>query len=303
MRPKNAGLLGLIFCSLFLLSSCLGSPTLDTTSSASYKQSLQKMYEAQKDEPARLLLANSISSVVTGGKEYSLENSNKSSDFYDILATIGGAGRLMPLNGKTADEIIALGQGARKKWVTDNIPPEIASVQQEIAKLNEKKLHTENIASTEKVFQLENVTLTPQQTLESGTNKPLNGVSKFIITGQGINKGSVPVYGCEIIITITDTKDTAILYDAQTLNISFSTPVPPNGTQDFRREISVWDWSSTPYGINRYSLQYTLKSANASSKGGLSWGSELFTAYDETKLANLEKELAELTELLKQFNN
>lgn len=309
MRTKNAGLFGVVVCSLLFLCSCLGNPTLDTTSSASYKQSLQKIYETQKDEQTRLLLTNAISSVATEGKEGDLDDSSVSYDFYDILSAHGGAGRLMPLNGKNADEIIAMGYEARKKWVTVNIPQKIESVQQEIAKLNEKKLLTGKITNTEKVFQLSDVTLSPKQALEAVSNKPLNGVSKFIVMGKGINKGSVPVYGCDVVVTVTDSKNNFVHYDAQRITIQFPAPIEPSSVQEFHKELSVWDWSTTPYEMDRYILKYTLKSVNASSKGtglldaGFFSGSTKLSSYDETKLANLEKELVGLTALLKQFSN
>lgn len=304
MPMKIVGLMGAFTFTLFLLCSCSGSPTLDTTSSAAYKQTLQKMFDAQKDEQARIELANSISSVATDGQDWSLEDSKKGYDFYDVLNGFGASGRLMPLNGKNADEILKMGYEARKKWVLANIPPQIKSVQEKITKLNEKKLNSEKIESTEKLFQLEDVQLIPQEALEVSSKRPLGGVSSFIITGKGVNKGSVPVYSCKVMVTVTDSKNNSRIYDKGNFTLKFSSPIEPNGYQEFHKELSVWDWRSVPYEKDRYTLQYTLTSANASHHANNLFMSDVkFTSFDMRELTDLENSLAEYTTLLKKFSN
>ena len=124
MHVKTITIIGIFTLSLFLYS-CTESSTLDTTSSAAYKQSLQKLLDAQKDEQARIELVNSISSVVTNGKDWSITESNKGYDFYDLLNQFGNSGRLMPLNGKNTNEILKMGYEERKNGFLLTSPQEL----------------------------------------------------------------------------------------------------------------------------------------------------------------------------------
>ena len=49
----------------------------------------------------------------------------------------------------------------------------------------------------------------------SSTKPPLGGVISFAIPGNGVNKGSIPVYSYEIMPTIIDTKNNSQIYDQQ----------------------------------------------------------------------------------------
>lgn len=276
----------------FFLYSCTESSTLDTTSSAAYKQSLQKLFDAQKDEQARIELANSISSVVTDGKDWSITESKKGYDFYDLLNQFGNSGRLMPLNGKNTSEILKMGYEERKKWVLTNIPPKIESVQKKITELNEKKVYSEQIESTENQFQLEDVHLSLQDVLEDTSKRSSGEFTSFVITGKGVNKGTLPIYSCDILITITDIKDNFKIYNNANFTLEFLPPIEPGKYQEFNKKLNAGGWRTFSYEKDRYILHYTIKNANASHKPNVLFASSpKFTKFDAEELKTLGEQL------------
>lgn len=301
MHVKTITIIGIFTLSLFLYS-CTESSTLDTTSSAAYKQSLQKLLDAQKDEQARIELVNSISSVVTNGKDWSITESNKGYDFYDLLNQFGNSGRLMPLNGKNTNEILKMGYEERKKWVLTNIPPRIEAVQKKITELNEKKAYSEQIENTENQFQLEDVRLSFQGVLEDTTKRSSGEFTIFVIRGKGTNNGTLPIYSCDILITVTDTKDNFKIYNNANFTLKFSPPIEPGTYQEFDKKLNAHDWRTFSYEKDRYILHYTIKNVNASHKPNVLFASNpKFTKLDAKELEIFEEQLKEYTELIEKF--
>ena len=136
--PRIALLVFILFSALTLMGC--NDPVLTTTSDGAYKETLKKIFDSQSSEEKRLEISQGILFVVTNGSEVLIErDSSNAYALYNNLEFMGNQGRLMVLDGKTAAEIIAVGDEVRKKWALDNLPAQIANYKKRIDSLEKKQ--------------------------------------------------------------------------------------------------------------------------------------------------------------------
>ncbi len=277
---------------MFLLTAC-SDPSLKTASESDYKESLKKIFDAQPSEEKRLEIAQGVLFVITDGQEkLKNENSGIAYNAFHALQTMGQSGRLMPLDGKNAQEIIAAGFEARKTWAMSNLPKRIEQQKKAVADLEEKKLQAERFEQTRKSASVSNIRMESTEMLAHGTNKPMGFVQEFIISVDATNNGSVDIYAYDLDVKINgpDANKNPILYG--TLTVKFPEGVKPGATQPGTITYSVGG-RRLPYGPN-YSLVASLQSVQFNKQSHMGFNS--ISKFDQSDINELEKYKKQLAE-------